>query len=275
MSFSWSVVSVRPSSRPSAWASGISEASQNVRPTTAACCTTRRSNGSSASRRAASTAWTVSGSSPPPRLPSSAIRRAISSANSGLPPERSTTRSTISSLSGSSEDTSARVSSAASGSSSSWVAERRPPPHPGRRSSSSSRVRQTRISGARTHCARCSMASSMPSSAQWMSSKAITSGCRRARASMPERRAEKKASRSALGVLLRGHQLRRDLDAEQAADQRGLALARLAERLGLVPEQAGHVGRSLRQASSAESVSTIPHSARSTSPSAQNTMPAP
>ena len=40
------------------------------------------------------------------------------------------------------------------------------------------------MSGARTHCARCSIASSMPSSAQWMSSKAITNGRRRAIASI-------------------------------------------------------------------------------------------
>ena len=52
-----------------------------------------------------------------------------------------------------------------------------------RRSSSSSRARQSSSSGARTHCARCSIASSMPSSAQWMSSKASTRG-RRARRSL-------------------------------------------------------------------------------------------
>ncbi len=48
------------------------------------------------------------------------------------------------------------------------------------------------------------MASSIPSSAQWMSSKAITSGWRRARASMPERRAEKKASRRRSGFSSEG-----------------------------------------------------------------------
>ena len=53
--------SASPRSRPSSSASGASEPSQNVRPTTLACCTSRRSNGSSASSRAASTACTVSG----------------------------------------------------------------------------------------------------------------------------------------------------------------------------------------------------------------------
>ena len=57
------------------------------------------------------------------------------------------------------------------------VALRRPPPQPGRRSSSSSRARQTISTGPRTQRARCSIRSSIPSSAQWMSSTAKTSGC--------------------------------------------------------------------------------------------------
>ena len=79
---------------------------------------------------------------------------------------------------GSSAATSSRVSSPVSGSSAIEVALRRPPPQPGRRSSSSSRARQTIRAGPRTHCARYSIRSSIPSSAQWMSSNASTSGPR-------------------------------------------------------------------------------------------------
>ena len=100
------------------------------------------------------------------------------------------------------------------------------------------------MSGARTHWARCSIASSMPSSAQWMSSNASTSG-RRLRHLLhahAQRREERLAQ--PLGIALGGHELRRHLDSEQPADQRGLALARLAE-LVPVAEQPGHVGREL------------------------------
>ena len=155
--------------------------------------------------------------------PSSAMRRAISSANSGLPPgalrhERALRPGPRAAARASSS----QVSASESGSSSSWVAERRPPPQPGRRSSSSSRARQTSSSGARTHWARCSMASSMPSSAQWMSSNTSTIGRRLAIASMPARSAEKKDSRMRSGSWLGGRELGGDVEPEQAADQGGL-----------------------------------------------------
>ena len=76
----------------------------------------------------------------------------------------------------------------------------------------------------------------------------------------------------ALRVLLVGHELLRHLHAEQAADQRGLAvsggLSFLARQLAdvegeLAPGRVGRVG------------STMPHSARSTSASAQKTIPLP
>ena len=100
---------------------------------------------------------------------------------------------------GSSAVTSLRVSSGLSGSRKIDVAPRRPPPHAARCSSSSSRARQRSSSGPRTHCARYSIRSSIPWSAQWMSSKASTSGCWRARASIVARTAEKNASRSFCG----------------------------------------------------------------------------
>ena len=89
------------------------------------------------------------------------------------------------------------------------------------------------------------MASSMPSSAQWMSSNAITSGRLLAILSIPMRSAEKNDSRRRSGSRSVGHQLRRHLDAEQPADQRGLALAGLVEPLVAVAEQVGHVAREL------------------------------
>ncbi len=246
-----------------------------MRPITAACWTSRRSKGSSASSRAASTACTVSGSSALCRSPSSAIRRAISSANSGLPPERSTTAADTVAPAGSSAPTSDSVSAGLSGSSIRRVAEPRPPPQLGRRSNSSSRARQTIISGARTHWARCSIASSMPSSAQWMSSKASTSGLREAIASMPARRAAKNDSRRRSGSSPTGTSsggtsspIRRAIRAVlRSASSRIAAL--------VAPNSSSVYSRSLPQASSAESLSTIPHSSRSTSPSAQNTIALP
>ena len=62
------------------------------------------------------------------------------------------------------------------GSSEIVVAFRLPPPQVGRRSSSSSRARQTISIGPWPQPARCSIRSSIPSSAQWMSSSARTTG---------------------------------------------------------------------------------------------------
>ena len=118
----------------------------------------------------------------------------------------------------------------------------------------------------------------MPSSAQWMSSKANTSGPWLAHASMPERSAEKNALAQALGVLALGHQLGGHLEPDQPAEQGGLADALLAQLVLVVAalEQPAACGSSsLPQAASAESLSTIPQPARITSPSAQKTMPLP
>ena len=70
------------------------------------------------------------------------------------------------------------------------------PPQPGRRSSSSSRVRHTCSTGARSHCDRYSIRSSMPSSAQWMSSQASTSGSTLRERLQKARTAPKKRSRA-------------------------------------------------------------------------------
>ena len=82
----------------------------------------------------------------------------------------------------------------------------------------------------------------MPWSAQWMSSNTSTSGLRRAIASIAVRTAAKKASRMRCGIVARrAARLGRRLDAEQPADQRGLALA--LARSPLAAEQLGHVRR--------------------------------
>ncbi len=199
MSFSRSACSAACRSPRSDSATACRAPSQNVRPTTAACATRRRSNGSSESRRAASSAWTVSGRSLAVPDPSSLRWRTISSANSGLPSARSATAAISSSLAASSPCSSSaissRVSVSSSGSRNTVVALRRAPPQLARRSSSSSRARQTSSSGARTHCVRYSIRSSIPWSAQWMSSHASTSGWSRAIPSTQDRTAAKNTSR--------------------------------------------------------------------------------
>ena len=127
--------------------------------------------------------------------------------------------------------TSARVSSGVSGSRKIEVASRRPPPQPWRRSSSSSRARQSISSGPRTHLARCSIRSSMPWSAQWMSSNASTSGPRRARPSTAlrdggeEALAQRCGSSAAPAASSSGASM-----PSEPGDQRGVAL-RLAARV--------------------------------------------
>ena len=159
---------------------------------------------------------------------------------------------------------------AVSGSSAIEVALRRPPPQPGRRSSSSSRARQTISSGARTQRARCSIRSSIPSSAQWMSSIAST---------------QRAAARDRLDV---GAGRRRRALRASAGDpgfdgcspsggSRPSRMASEARRCSRPPprslELAHQLGRRRREASprrpSGASVSRIPNSSLSTSASAQ------
>ncbi len=265
---------------PSSSSMPASEPSQKVWPTTEACCRTRRSGADSESRRAASTAWTVSGSVWTSCDPSSRIRLTISSANSGLPAERSATWGTSSVEPfaplpfppGSRAVTSSRVSSWDSGSSAIVVALRRPPPQPGRRSSSSSRAMQTISAGPRTQRARYSIRSSIPSSAQWMSSSAITTGRWRLTASTSERTAENRRSRiccgsssswtpvaiacSAGGSMPSGRAI-------VAAIRSGGSSVSASETTDSTPR------RSFVQASSESSVSTSSNWPRRISPSAQ------
>ena len=211
--------------------------------------------------------------------PSSMIRLTISSANSGFPPERSATWRRSSPLPlpprprpGTGRPPARGPGPGPSGSSAIVVALRRPPPHPGRRSSSSSRARAINSSGPRTQRARYSIRSSMPSSAQWMSSIASTSGfCRHA--ALDQRahgREDPVAHRlGVLGVQAQGRDdLGGDLDAERPGDQRRDALGRL---LGDLLGDAATRRRccSFPHASSESSVSTISNCPRITSPSAQ------
>ena len=202
---------------------------------------------------------------------SSSRRLTISSANRGFPPERSATWGTTSPPSspelGISAATSSRVSVAVSGSSEIVVALRRPPPQPGRRSSSSSRVRQTSRSGARTHRVRWSIRSSIPSSAQWMSSIARTRGRRRAIASTAARAAEKSASRMRCGSSSEG------CSSSGGSSPRGMASS-AALRSPAASSPSSFINsvtpaRSFSQAASGASVSRISNSSLSTSASAQ------
>ena len=172
--------------------------------------------------------------------------------------------------------TSSRVCSTVSGSSRIEVASWRPPPHRCRRSISSSRARHSRISGPRTHCVRYSIRSSIPWSAQWMSSKTSTSGLRRAIASITDRTAEKNTSRMRCGSSLSDcEMLERRLDAEQPPDHGGPALGRLGHARRRSPSSDSTEASSFAQASSVLSPSRMPASARITSASAQYTIPEP
>ena len=102
---------------------------------------------------------------------------------------------------------------------------------PGRRS----------ISGARTHCARCSIASSMPSSAQWMSSNAITNGRLSAIASIPRRSAERNASRMRSGSSSSGT----SSAGTSTPSSRPISAASRSECCRSLAHQLGHVGAEL------------------------------
>ena len=221
---------------------------------------TRRSGGASASSRAASTRVHRLGQRPavlatPPR----AMRLTISSANSGLPAERSAICGDELALPltrrrrRAGRSTSSRVSSAVSGSSEIVVAFRRPPPQPGRRSSSSSRARQTIRTGPRIQRARYSIRSSIPSSAQWMSSMAITSG--RAGASGLDQRADRREEAVAhllrvLGVGPVRRELGGGLDAERPGDGRRDALRAARRSRSSATSRLDRRGASLAQAGS-------------------------
>ena len=168
--------------------------------------------------------------------PSSRIRLTISSANSGLPPERSATwlgelgrravaarraaRATSSRACSRAERLERdrrRVQPAAAPARAGGRAARR---GPGRRSAP----------GPRAQRARCSIRSSIPSSAQWMSSTAKTSGSRRLAASTSVRTAGEQALAHLLRVLelaTSGAAPGRRLDAERAPERGGEPLGRL------------------------------------------------
>ena len=257
------------SSPPSAAATGARAPSQNVRPTTAACATRARSRGGSESIRAASTPRTVSGSSAARAEPSSAKRWTISSANSGFPPARSTSAPSSVGLAPASRNrtlTSSWASAAGNGSRNRTLAPRRDEPHWLRRSNSSSLAEHTCRIGARSHSDRYSIRSSMPSSAQWMSSQKITIGSACAIASRhaltpPKKlsRAERMSCSASASAWTPGASApsRRAIGASRLATCSGASLA--------APTAEANRSASLLHATSAGSPSPIPHSARSSS----------
>ena len=179
---------------------------------------------------------------PPRRGAAPSPRRTAGCRRSARRPLRPARRSP--SLPASSDAISSRgLARASSGSRKIEVASRRPPPQLGAALEQLvARQADDAAAGARTHCARCSIRSSMPSSAQWMSSNASTSGAARAeRLDAPARTAAKNASRTRCGSSAVGREPRRGASMpEQAADQRGararrrrplrLARSRLVDR---------------------------------------------
>ena len=175
---------------------------------TAACWIRWRSNGGNESSRAARTPWTVSGN-PSSSSSFSARRRTISSANSGLPSERSAT----------SETRCRRRGKQPRHELAGLLRSQRLEPERGRVAAAASPVgpafeqlvaRQAEEQQrARTHWARCSIRSSIPSSAQWMSSNVRTSGRSRRNRLDQERTAAKSALAAAEGPRRRGQRRRR------------------------------------------------------------------
>ena len=158
---------------------------QNTRPATAARRSTVRSVSGSRSILAEIIAWTVCGI-PSDWPPDSSSMRTVSSMKSGFPSvvARTVSRSSfVSSADSPATSASRSCALSASGSASSSIEVERtlPPPHAGRSSSRSLRARQRIRSGTSlTPLARCSIRSSIGSSARWMSSNTSTSGCRSA-----------------------------------------------------------------------------------------------
>ena len=241
-------------------ASGPSEPSQNVRPTTAACCTSRRSNGSSESRRAASTRLHGVGQlggarcCPPRRSGGPSPRR-----TAGCRPTRSTTAAAPPRRRPAAARHQLAAPPSLSGSRNSCVAERRPPPQLGppveQLVARQADEHQRRAHPLRQVLDRVEHAVVGPVDVLEGDHERLPA---RPSPRCPQRSAEKNASRRRSGSSPVGTQLGRHLDAEQPADQRGLALGLLADRLALACRTGRPTyARSLPQASSAESVSTI------------------
>ena len=233
--------------------------SQNTLPCTAASCSSSFSARDSASSRAAITPCTDSGSSPV--MPRSASIRTYCSAKRGLPPARSSS-ARCSSASWSGCCSSAAISRAVSSSARGWseivVALAFPPPHDWRRSNSSGRAVPTTSSGTfRSQSTRSSTKSSRPSSAQCMSSKTSTAGPRSAIASRNRRHAAVAVSAPAPPVSPLRPTSARSSDSSQRIS--------LASGTSFVT-----ASRSFRSASVGESLSRMPASALTISPSAQN-----
>ena len=139
--------------------------------------------------------------SPPPACsstPRSRSIRTVSTAYSGMPSaaSRSLTR-TSSGSPGTSPSSSSSMASSSRGSSGSVVELRIDPGKPGWRSATSGRASvTTKIGWCRPQSSRYSTNATSPSSAQWMSSKTITSGPCSASRSKKRRQAEKRSSRS-------------------------------------------------------------------------------
>ena len=207
---------------------------------------------------------------PPPRSGAT-----ISSAKSGLPPERSATAGTTSlpSPPGRSAATSARLCSSLSGLEEQLgrvAAPAAPARAPleqlvAREADEHAAARGPTGRGARSRPACRRRPSGCPRTRGRAAAWSPSPRCR-------ARRAEKNASRIRSGSSLLGHQLRR-ARRRRAAARSGRPRARSARSSS--PISSADVRASFCQASSEESASTIPHSARTTSPSAQKTMPHP
>ena len=233
---------------------------QNTRPITAACCSSRFSRAGRRSMRAAIRAWTLSGMRSVCPLPSvSSSMRAVSSRKRGLPSARSRTSArSAAGVSPAGSRSSASSALSGSGRAASSIAEARgfPPPQVARSSSSSIRARQTiRTGTSRSDRARCSITSSMRSSAHWTSSNTSTSGCASASCSAQRRAAQ------LVSV---------DASASSAAPRTPSATPRRSATASL----SQHI-RSFSNASAAGSSSVIPAEALTIEAIGQNAIPSP
>ena len=239
---------------------------QNAFPRTAASCSTRFSSSASASRRAAMMLRRPWGSSS--NRPCSTSIRQSCSAYSGLPPLRASRASYVSAGTADrfrSEATSSVVSLRDNGGSEIVVAPGLAPAQPGRRSSSSGRaVAMTRRGIAPPRPTSSSTKSRSASSAQCKSSKTSTSGRSSASASRNRRQAANispRRSASAGSAPPRPMRAPRNVATRSASD--GSPITRHT------------VSRSAEAASCAVSLSRIPASPLTISPSAQKVTPSP
>ena len=254
-----------------------SAVSLNVWPSTDATWSSERPSAGRASSLAATSAWRVVGIARSPssrvgryvpssalaRRPSATSIRTVSTAYSGMPLARARTSSTTSDASpGTRPSSSSRMDPSASGSTRAAMAPRRSVPHPGRRSSSSGRASViTKIGWSRLQSSRCSMKSSSPSSAQWMSSNT--------RPTVPSAASRSKNVRQA------ANSSSRPPDGASASPSRTSSRGSIQRRSASSGTCSSTIRATAARVVGSSSPSVRPARRRTISPSAQNVTPSP